>query len=148
GFRTQAGARASADLGTTGGRARGGFRSRVGAGVRVKLAREARQTADLLTANVPSAELRFGKDGIAASSNDVASIRNHFSSEGVTDLFVLCGGWGNNSDVRLLYTALERMLFEVAHQSRRLSAHTYGVLRIYWDSCRWPGPAPQAEAGS
>jgi hypothetical protein len=87
----------------------------------------------------PTAEISFAADGTPTDPDALGNIKAKLSRAGVTDLFVLCGGWAD-SDKELcgLYDRFAKTTSQVAGREPAFAAHTYGVLRILWPARRWP----------
>lgn len=87
----------------------------------------------------PTADIRFAVDGTPIDADAVAGIRRQLSSAGVTDLFVMCGGWSDSeSDLRGLYERLAISAKQVVRRDPAFGAHTYGILKVFWPARRWP----------
>ncbi len=87
----------------------------------------------------PAHEIKFAPDGSALNAGDLGMISSEFSAAGVTDLLVLCGGWGDDdSDLRALYDGIAASTKSVVRRDAAFSAHTYGILRVLWPARRWP----------
>lgn len=96
-----------------------------------------RATSSLV--HFPTAEVSFDADGMLVNPHTLGAIKAQLSTAGVTDLFVLCGGWlESERDLRGFYDGFAAITRQVARRDPAFAAHTYGILRVFWPARRWP----------
>jgi hypothetical protein len=92
----------------------------------------------------PYWELTFDKDGTLTSPAS-EDFLDQVQSQGITELFIFCHGWGNSvQGARNLFSSMFSLMEPQAASTTGLGAR--GYVGVFWPSLWFPDPPPDAAA--